>query len=619
LDSGKLKINPRLKQWLFANREMLVLQAIGLAFFGFLAYLALHFYKERMVAFDPAFFAYKMTQYHDYSIELGRWGSVFSQVLPLWVMEQGASLKTFLKVYSLSPVLNAYIIFLIVTLALKNIKAGYVLLFTLCLAFGHTFYYTTSELNQSLPLVVLFWALIAPVKPWSSNVKRYVALGVAVLLIYTISYFHQLSLFAMLFVLLVEVVIHKRWKDKELLIIAGLCLLWYVIRIVVLTSTAYEREKMPELSVFFEQVDGIRWWASTKYFKLFAKDYLVTLFLIFGACFGYFCYRKKWLNAAFIFLYPFCFLLLILFTYWDGESPVMLEQYYTLFGLFAAIPFILILYEKLTLKWITLIVVPLLVINLNGIYNAHETPTKRIQYLERITSYGRQFDERKYLISTMNYPWEYTWVTWSLPFETLMYSSLENPDDAVTYFIAWDINGYDDIIGKKNVFLGPEWSPTWFESHNMNKKFFNLPSGGYIKMNSPSTDSTFDLSNFNKDNFRLEAVEDVYYTDFDTIVVPEVKLINKTNYKYHSLKDQGYETYISYRMYNSKGKQIVAEGKRNALEVDIWPNSTYTQGVTVLPPKEDGEYRLEFDLLAFEPGQPPRWMGHVAKCKLVVD
>src|SRR5689334_21683384 len=90
----------------------LLLQSIGLLFFGTLFTLAFVFYKERMLSYDPAFFSFKIIFERDFDVELGRWGSVVSQVLPLWFLQLGCSLETFLRVYSVSFILIYYLIFL---------------------------------------------------------------------------------------------------------------------------------------------------------------------------------------------------------------------------------------------------------------------------------------------------------------------------------------------------------------------------------------------------------------------------------------------------------------------------------------------------------------------------
>src|SRR5207249_4936463 len=99
-----------------------------------------------------------------FDIELNRWGSVLSQALPLIFLKAGCSLQTFLRTYSVSFILIYYIIFLLITLVLKNERAGIALMLTLCLAFRHAFYYSTAELYQGMAWCVLIWALISKMK-----------------------------------------------------------------------------------------------------------------------------------------------------------------------------------------------------------------------------------------------------------------------------------------------------------------------------------------------------------------------------------------------------------------------------------------------------------------------
>src|SRR5437660_1080814 len=74
------------------------LQVLGFLFFGILFVLAWALYKERMLNYDPAFFSFRIIYDKNYDVELGRWGSIISQILPLWFLKSGCSLETFLRV-----------------------------------------------------------------------------------------------------------------------------------------------------------------------------------------------------------------------------------------------------------------------------------------------------------------------------------------------------------------------------------------------------------------------------------------------------------------------------------------------------------------------------------------
>ncbi|MDF2437830.1 MAG: hypothetical protein K0Q95_2206 [Bacteroidota bacterium] len=592
------------------NYKRLILLC-GLLFFGFFLFLGWYFFKERVLAFDPSFFTFLMIDQRDYSIALGRWGSVFSQVLPLAALKNGCDLSTFLHLFSIAPIINYLIIFLLLIL-LKNYRAAIALMLALCLAFRHAFYYTTAELYLGIALSVLLWALIAEPKENSTKSKRILRFVFSLLLIYIMSYLHQLTLFTIAFVLATELIGRKRFKDRYLWIISGITITWFLIRIYILTDTAYENEKIPTMDVFLEQLPNIRYLPSTVYFKLFAKQHFWSMFLVFMAAWYYLFRSRNWLYFLFLPAFSLGFLVLILITYYKGESPLMYENYYTVLGFFAAVAFIFSCDGFLPKSVELSVVVILLIVNCVGIYNAHDILTKRTNYLGRLISYGRKQEHKKFLVSTTNFPWQTSWVEWAVPFETTLFSGLAGPDSVVTVYVTDDINKHDSLINKENIFLGPKWAITWFGSQNLNHDYFHLPSSGYEKLNSYQSDTAFHEEVFGKDNIRLTAVKDKFYSDSDSFVVVPLRIENLSGKKLASIPSGDHPVLLSYHVYNNKGEKLIADGVRTPLEVDI--KESYLQGLTVILPKERGEYSVEVDIVS----ENKRWWGINSKFSLIV-
>lgn len=290
----------------------------------------------------------------------------------------------------------------------------------------------------------------------------------------------------------------------------------------------------------------------------------------------------------------------------------MYESYYTFFGLFTAVAFVLFLYEKFNKKLMLSITVVLLIINLKGIYDAHFILTKRGEYIKRLVTHGQKLPEKKYLISTNNYPWQIAWVTWAFPFETLLFSSIQHPDSAVTCLVTSDIDQYDSLITKQNIFLGPEWAITWFASNSLDSNYFRLPSSGYRKLNTSQANSLFDESGFTKENVSIVPIHQFYNFDADPFVVVPVKIINRSGKKIPSIADSETPLYLSYHLYNEDGEEVIFDGRRTVLEVDIL--SEYVQGIFIDLPKHNGVYTVEVDFLT----ENKRWWGVNSRFKLVV-
>jgi hypothetical protein len=585
---------------------------IGLLFFTFLFYISWVYFKEKMLCFDLAFFSFLMIDTNDFSFALGRWGSVFTQVIPLIALKNDCSLETFLRLYSISPVVIYFLIFVIIYL-LKNYHALLVLLLSLSLGFRHAFYYTTAELYIGIAFTVLLWAVIAPEKEYLSSVKKNIALLFCLLLVYTMSYLHQLTLFTILFVLIFEFISFKKYKNTHLWILTLATIGWYFIRIFVFSATEYESGKIPTLSIFIEQIPNLRYLPSTIYFKYFAVYQLWPLFIILFTTWIYLIKTKQWLAAIFLPLYSIAYLILILITYHKGESPLMYENYYTVFGVFASISFVFVLQQQLNMKWQLIIVTLFLIVNLNGIYNSHHILTKRIEYISRLVDYGRKQENKKFLLNAKNFPWQIGWVSWGLPFETTLFSALDGPDSVVTFFITNDMNKYDSLIDKENIFLGPEFSVTWFGSQNLNKKYFHFPSTGYQKLNSAQTDSSFNESVFNHTNIQIIPLQKVYYSDADSFIVAPVLIRNLSEENLASTLSGQNPVSISYHIYNKEGVEIIHDGSGTPLDADV--ASSYVQGINITLPKEQGIYTVEVDFVS----ENKRWWNINSGFELFVE
>jgi len=590
------------------------IQLIGVFFFGFLFCLAWYYYKERMLSFDPAFFSFRIIDDENFDVELGRWGSVISQWLPILALKQSCSLETFLRLYSVSFIISYYIVFLIITFGLKNYKAAIGLMIALCLTFRHSFYYATGELYQGIALTILLWAIMSPEKNYSDK-QKWIAAAISCVLIYVISYFHQLTFFTVFFVLFFEFLYNKRYKDFPLISVIVFALIWYIIRIKFLTTTEYEKSKMIDLQLISDQLPRLRELPCYIYFKQFAKQYLIWFALVMCIVALWLLKKRNWLSLLFIGAFPVGYLALIFIIYHNGDSPVMYENYFTSLGLFAGVGIVSLAYERIKQKqWLLIVLCFVLVFNLKQVNGSHHVFTKRIEYIQRLTDHGRKQEKKKFLLDPGNFQWKYGWVAWTLPFETALYSSIAGPDSAITiYVVEHNKEQIDTLKDRENIFLGPEWAVTWFGSQNLDKRYFNFPSSGYESLNTSQSDSAFDETVFNNKNLSISALTESISSDTDPYVVIPVKIINTSGKKLASLQREENGIFLCYKIYDSKGNIVLEQGERTVLEVDVLKE--YIQGVTVNLPEASGDYTVEIDFIT----ENKRWWGIKSTCKLTVN
>jgi len=451
--------------------------------------LAWVYYKERMVTFDGSFYVLKIIHYNSYNIEVGRYGAILTQLLPFLFYKNGCSLETFLRVYSISFVLINYLFFCIILYVLKNRYVAIALILSLCLAYRYVFYYTVSETHQAYAPCLLFFALVS--SDYSQKrLKKFLVFFFSAALVVFVSYVHNLFVMVLGFILIYELIRNKKWKDITLLSIILFTIVYFSYVILTIPPGSYSAGKIPSIAVFLEFAPKIFSLPITTVFYNFVLSYYKILIILVAFLLVLFIVRKKILLLAFYVLFLLGFAALILVTLRNGESPVMQENYYMLFGVFIAIPFCMEFIKKIPLSSAIIIIVMLLSFSVYKIWKCHFMFTQRNDYIERIITYGRTFNERKFIVNEENINWDIVTVDWDMGFESLVISSIPNPDSALTFYTAKDMNKYDKSQNDTNLFIGVGFCPLWFTSNSFNPDYFHLKNTFYRKLNS-NQDSTF--------------------------------------------------------------------------------------------------------------------------------
>jgi hypothetical protein len=565
-----------------------------------------------MLSYDSAGYCFQIIQTKTYCAE-GRWGAAFPQFLPLMALKNHCSLKLFLQLYSVSFILIYYFIFFLCTVVLRNNKAGLILMLSMCLGFRWMFYYTICELFMGMAFSILFYAIIAPENPYSSSLKKWMATLISLPLIYTISYLHQLALFPVLFIVLYELIGNKKKGDIHLWIVIMAAIAWSFIRIHFLSEADYNGGKILSIGTYFTQLFNIinltSWW----YFKTYFKENLPSLCYTGLICLIIAAYRKNWLLLGYLILFTSIYIALIVLTYYKGESTLMYQHYYPPIGLFVAVAFINLIYNSLPKKLLYLIVAILLFFNVKGIYQAHAFQTERNNYLQSLTNYGHKLNAKKNLLDNRNIPTAITSVQWALPYETLMFSSIPSPDSAVTFSYYYDSYRVNDLINKENAFIGHPWALSDYSTDKLYKEYFHLPSTGYLKMNTPQSDTSFHESIFNSKNVFLSFQHnEIHATKREKLIV-SLAIINKSGKTINSTPDGNHPVYLSYHIYDENGNIIRWDTQKTTLEVDI--KDEYTQVLYVEAPNRHRTYIIEADFYT----EGLRWWFCTSRFKLVVQ
>jgi hypothetical protein len=161
----------------------------------------------------------------------------------------------------------------------------------------------------------------------------------------------------------------------------------------------------------------------------------------------------------------------------------------------------------------------------------------------------------------------------------------------------------DSVARLPATFLGPTWHPTWFTTDHFPKAQFRLPRQPYAQVNTVMPDSV--EARFRPEDVILVPVADTVTMAHDPFTVLEVRITNNGSDTLRSLLADGTPMRLSYHLVDAQGRDVLWDGPRTSLEVDLPPGASHVQGVAVKRPDERGTCTVKVDLVS----DGRRWWG----------
>ena len=217
-------------------------------------------------------------------------------------------------------------------------------------------------------------------------------------------------------------------------------------------------------------------------------------------------------------------------------------------------------------------------------------------HYEAISNNLRPFKEGKFIFSSFNYPHEITMMTWPGFAESLLFSGLEGPDAAYTFFVAQEYD-YDWIrqVEKPNeLLLDYPWDPVSAQS-DLPPEYFMIPELPYKITNEAkpvSGDSMLTLLSRSS----IEWMD--IYPGFTGGTRPYCKLRfkNKGPDPIPSTRMGDNSVFLTYRYY-FKGEMVEWYPPKVPLLMDI--HSQMEQMVKIEIPEQKEEIELQFGLVGY--------------------
>lgn len=417
-----------------------ILLLLGHLFFGILLLYSLVFYKDRMLHFDSAYYAFNMLYDSDFYIAHGRTISYASQLLPLLVIKLGGSLQTFLIVYSLSFMLLFYGIFLWIVYGFKNIEGGIFLALSVSLMIRYKFYAAISEVYFSLALAALLIAWLTKNDLHFQHWKAWQQFLVTAALILLLTTGHPIIVLPVISFLVFDLFYHRCWKEVYHWATIGLTTILFYFRFRSIQSSegSYESNRLQEILTQlteWQTLFELNIWTILKWY--FETQYALPV-VLFLLLLGVLVYQKHWWSALILLLSSLGIVLVVMlsFAYVNGKIYAMIDGYIGLLGIIFSIPILYVVLHSKYYFWSISLITFLLIFNLHRIYGVRDFFQQREAYLTEMVEQNAQPNKRKLVLRMQDFLWNKFWFHWSLPYETILLTSLEDPHQAATIYMA---------------------------------------------------------------------------------------------------------------------------------------------------------------------------------------
>lgn len=415
-----------------------LMSILGFFVFAALFVFSLVFYKERMLFSDNAFQSFLLINEGYPRVMTNRWPAVIFRILPWLGLKLGVSLSVILMLFSMSFVIVQFICWWMLRFVFENKKLALLWIGVILFGTTETFYWCSSDLLSAIGFSLL------GVGAWVYFSKSWLRYGLFIAMSITALFLHSLVLFPMLFLLAFQWII-KEVKRRDLMGMAAVfCLLWL--------------GKHHFLSNWYDIAKSEEFWANWNLYKtnlldipahkilfkeLFLK-YVIWIILLISALF---CWikRRQALIAIMSIIFVLGYILIIHIGNASGTFSFYREASYvpiTLALTMNVIYFIGIKRKNLLFGVLVMISLVQIILFL--------FPFK--DRMGVLRSELNQSDCAKTIVKDQVFLDKGLEMTWAIPFETLLISSLDG--ECKTIYNPTHTLG-DSLLTNPNIFLGP--------------------------------------------------------------------------------------------------------------------------------------------------------------------
>ncbi|MEM7572065.1 MAG: hypothetical protein AAF433_04150 [Bacteroidota bacterium] len=448
--------------------------------------LSLYYYRERMLHFDTANYAFNVIVYEDFYTGFERYISYVYQLLPLLLIKLGASLPVVLMGYSASYVLVFWLVYWLVSHAFDNRIVGLWLVFALTLTIRYKFYAPVGEVVNSIPLIALVFGWMSRPAERFAKLPAWLDVGIGIGLGSLLLSGHPFIVVSTAVVFGFHLFWNKQWANPRFWLTAfGVAALLAWSFWPSGGQANYEAERVGRLANMWALLTNPGDFYITDLLQRYWRRQYVLPTLILLILLLDIGRQKRWLGGLYSLLSLLAMLILVasLHSYLGRPTYLMIDGYMTHLGLVFALP--LVFHWGRTQRfWQFLLLVLLAGYSLHRIHAVSPYFTNREAIVQELVEKNTTAEEPKALIDyDVDLSFEQMWMDWALPYESLLLSSLDGPQASRTVDVYYP---HDDQWGSHfddpNFFIGAGWLPAgYLNADELPKRYFYLRPSLYRK------------------------------------------------------------------------------------------------------------------------------------------
>jgi len=457
---------------------------LGHSAFLVLFFLAIYYYLERTIFVDPACSAFKILYYQNFASEASRYVAVIPQGLPLLAIWLHLPLKVVLCLYSMSFILLYYIIFLVITYWFRNENLALAIPLVLLMGVQYSFFWISTETHQALVyniLLVAFLYYSQKMNPGFLNnlIKLIIAAGILFLCFYS----HPVSLFPILFILGYFMIDQKLWKKTFVYILVVFIIAITITKVFIVPTNQYDTANFNSFLSFFEKIGQVQ----TSESLAFLTEKIFTLYffslIIFIVTSVFYIIKKQYLKLSYYLASIILFLLVIFTTFPLWYYPFIQEKNLMPLNIFLLVPFMneVAFSDKRLNIFKQIFLILIFVVGVVNVINASSFYKERLAYIRSLIYKSKKFPEKKIIIKKWDIDLNKVNVTWALPMESLLLSSLEDPNLSRSIYVDEPDKSLKQSLNLNDslLFICASWWTIDLREKRMDKQYFNLDNSPY--------------------------------------------------------------------------------------------------------------------------------------------